>query len=160
MNARLTSVVAALLFAIWLPGCNSLAGPKDWDDHTQGLPFVFGYEEGMAAASSQNKPAMLFVTATWCGWCKKLAQENFNDEEVKELLSNFVCVIVDGDVETQAAAKLGANGYPHIVFVSPTGDKLSECSGYASVSEFKPLVEQALEKSRRGGPGAEPSTPR
>ena len=112
MGARLTRIVAALLFPIGLlAGCGTAAtGPKNWDDHTQGLPFEVGYDRGMKAASNQNKPAMVFVTTTWCGWCKKLANENFNDSEVKQLLTNFVCVIVDGDVETAAAKKLGADG--------------------------------------------------
>ena len=30
---------------------------------------------------------MFFVTTTWCGWCKKLARENFRDPEVKKLLN-------------------------------------------------------------------------
>jgi thioredoxin-related protein len=66
------------------------------------------------------------------------------------MLSNFVCVIVDGDEEKSAASKLGANGYPHLVFLSSKGDKLEEQSGYAPVAVFKPLVQKALEKSRQG----------
>ena len=69
-------------------------------------------------------------------------------EAVKELLTNFVCVIVDGDVETAAGQKLGASGYPHIVFVSAKGDKLAENSGYAPAAEFKAVVQKALDKSR------------
>lgn len=150
MGARLTFIVAALLLSIGLlAGCGgSATGPKDWDDHTQGLPFEVGYDQGMKAAAAQDKPAMLFVTTTWCGWCKKLADENFNDAEVKELLAHFVCVIVDGDVETAAAQKLGANGYPHIVFLSTKGETLGEFSGYGTVAEFKPVVEKALQKAR------------
>jgi thioredoxin-related protein len=140
-------VAALLLFAgCLLVGCGS-GGPKDWTDHTQGLPFVVGYDKGLTAAAAENKPAMMFVTTTWCGYCKQLAEENFNDVEVKELLKNFVCVIVDGDVEKSAAGKLGAEGYPHIVFLSSHGDKLEESSGYVPVAVFKPIVERALEKS-------------
>lgn len=121
MGARVSFIVAAFLLSIGLlVGCGgSATGPKDWDDHTLGLPFEVGYDQGMKAAAAQDKPAMMFVTTTWCGWCKKLADENFNNEEVKELLTHFVCVIVDGDVETGAAQKLGADGYPHIVFLPP-----------------------------------------
>lgn len=124
MNANRNRFVAMLLLLgiYLLAGCGS--GSKGWADHTQGLPFVFGYEEGLKAAAEQKKPAMMFVTTTWCGWCKKLAEENFNDSEEKELLSNFVCVIVDGDEEKAAARKLGVGGYPHLVFLSSSGEKL------------------------------------
>ncbi|MGI8978396.1 MAG: thioredoxin family protein [Pirellulaceae bacterium] len=152
MDARLTRIVAMLLIIAGglLAGCGT-RGAKNWDEHTQGLPFVVGYDKGMNAAAAENKPVMMFVTTTWCGWCKKLAEENFHDAEVKELLSNFVCVIVDGDVETAAAQKLGASGYPHIVFLSAKGEKLGENSGYAPVAEFKSVVQKALDKSRDKG---------
>lgn len=150
MNTHWNRIAFVLLmFGIYfLAGCGG--GSHGWAEHTQGLPFIFGYEKGLAAAAEQKKPAMMFVTTTWCGWCKKLAEENFNDAEVKDLLSNFVCVIVDGDEEKSAARKLGANGYPHLVFLSSTGEKLEEQSGYAPVDVFKPLVKKALEKSRQG----------
>ena len=99
MDACLTRMAAILLILAGglAAGCGS-RGPKNWDEHTQGLPFVVGYDKGMNAAAAENKPVMMFVTTTWCGLCRKLAEENFNDTEVKELLTNFVCVIVDGDV--------------------------------------------------------------
>src|SRR5262245_5892139 len=145
MNFRKLTLLGFALVACSFVGCG---GHGDWSEHTQGLPFVIGYDAGMKAAAEQKKPAMMFVTATWCGWCKKLAEENFNDPEERELLSKFVCVIVDGDSEPGAAQKLGADGYPHIVFLSSSGEKLGENSGYAPVAEFKPLVKQALEKSQ------------
>lgn len=149
MDARLTRNVATLLILAvgLLAGCGT-RGPKNWDEHTQGLPFVIGYDKGMNAAAAENKPVMMFVTTTWCGWCKKLAEENFHDAEVKELLTNFVCVIVDGDEEAGAAQKLGASGYPHIVFLNSQGEKLEENSGYAPVAEFKAVVQRALDKAR------------
>ena len=125
-------------------------GPEKWQHHTQGLPFVVGYDKGLQTAQPQGKPAMMFVTTTWCGWCTRLASENFNDPEVKQLLGNFVCVIVDGDTEREAKTRLGATqGYPHVVFVTCRGERLGECLGYKPVSAFKPIVENALGRSRR-----------
>lgn len=143
-------------FVAWLlvGGIYLLAGcgirTQGWADHRQGLPFVLGYEEGLTAAAEQKKPVMMFVTTTWCGLCKKLAEDNFNDPEVRQLLANFVCVIVDGDEEKSATRKLGSTGYPHLVFLSSTGEKLGEQSGYAPVAAFKPLLKKVLEKSRQG----------
>ena len=123
--------------------------PKQWREHTQGLPFVIGYQKGLELAQAQGKPAMMFVTTTWCGWCKRLSQESLNDAEVRDLLENFVCVIVDGDTEQEAKSQLGVSAsYPDIVFVSPQGERLSECSGYKPVNEFKPIVQAALQRVR------------
>ena len=136
-----------LLLSSLLAGC----GSQEWDEHTQGLPFVVGYEKGLELAQSEGKPAMMFVTTTWCGWCKKLASESFNDPEVQELLKRLVCVIVDGDTEKDAQATLGADqGYPHVIFLSANGKKIGECVGYVPVDEFKQIVEQALAQADAG----------
>ena len=96
-----------LVVCLGILGCESSTPPADkWADHTQGLPFVVGYDQGRAAAAAQGKPAMMFITTTWCGWCKKLANESFNNPEIRDLLANFVCVIVDGDTESDAMRQL------------------------------------------------------
>lgn len=125
---------------------DAVADTHAWNEHTQGLTFVVGYDAGLAKAKAENKPVMLFVTATWCGWCKKLANESFNDPEVRQLLDQFVLVIVDLDTEGQVAEKLGVQGVPYIVFESPDGRKLSVTEGYKPVPEFKADIEHALEQ--------------
>lgn len=174
MSTRKTRhVIAAMAIGVCLLGCRgrhwhavlgdqtplvqsgAQAVPKQWREHTQGLPFVIGYQQGLEQAQAQGKPAMMFVTTTWCGWCKRLAQESLNDPEVRDLLEHFVCVIVDGDTEPEAKAQLGAaDSYPDIVFVSPQGQRLAECSGYKPVNEFKPLVQLALQQVPTAGSNA------
>jgi thioredoxin-related protein len=138
--------ILALVVCLGIPGCRST--PDKWADHTQGLPFVVGYDQGRAAAAAQGKPAMMFITTTWCGWCKKLANESFNDPEIRDLLANFVCVIVDGDTESDAMRQLGARGvFPQIVFVSSHGEILGGCLGYVPTEKFKSITEEALRQS-------------
>lgn len=121
---------------------------KDWSHDTQGLPFVIGYAKGMEKARSEGKPAMVFVTATWCKWCRRLAEESFNDPKVRQMLSKCVCVIVDADEEGDVKSQLGAEGVPYIVFLSPDGEFLGECLGYKPVSQFEPIVKEALAAAR------------
>jgi len=125
---------------------DAVADTHAWNEHTQGLTFVVGYDAGLAKAKAEDKPVMLFVTATWCGWCKKLANESFNDPEIRQLLDKFVLVIVDLDTEGEVAEKLGVQGVPYIVFESPTGQKLSVTEGYKPAPEFKADIEHALEQ--------------
>ena len=130
------------------------AEKEKWGDHTQDLRFVIGYEKGLELARSHDKPAMMFVTTTWCGWCKRLANENFNDPEVQRLLDSFILVIVDGDTEEDAQRALDfPGGYPYIAFVTPNGEKLGSVRGYRPVKDFKPIVQEALDRAR-GGEGA------
>jgi formylglycine-generating enzyme required for sulfatase activity len=127
---------------------DSLGEDSKWAEQTQHLPFVISYEQGLAEAKAKNKPLMFFVTTTSCGWCKKHAQENFNDDTVKSLLDNFVLVIVDGDTEPEALAALDAKrGFPLLIFQSAAGEKLAEQVGYAPVDVFTKVIEDALAKA-------------
>ena len=156
LNARVYVAVACGVILLGLSGCgnarqeaevetgNAVADPHAWNEHTQGLTFVVGYDAGMAKAKAEDKPARLFVTATWCGWCKKLANESFNDPEIRKLLDQFVLVIVDLDNEQKVAEELGVEGVPHVVFESPEGRKLAVNVGYVPAPEFKAAVEHAL----------------
>ena len=112
--ARVLLPILTLVACLGILGCESSTPtpsgqanfPDKWAEHTQGLPFVVGYDQGREAAAAQGKPAMMFVTTTWCGYCKMLAKESFNDPEIRGLLANFVCVIVDGDTESDAMRQL------------------------------------------------------
>ena len=139
--------IAFAASCLMLTGCGPAGSSGDkWAEHTQGLPFVIGYEAGMAKAQAEKKPVMLFVTTTWCGYCKKLAAEDLTDPDVRKLLELFVLAIVDGDSEGAAASALGAQGFPHIVFKGPDGDDLGSISGYVPVDQFKAAVEEAIMK--------------
>lgn len=157
MCKHLTSLaLSTIAIPALLAGCEPTAHDENgavhaggkWESHTQGLPFILGFEEGQAAMRSSGKPGMMFVTTTWCGWCKKLAHDNFRDPAVRSMLENFVLVIVDGDTEGVAARKLGANGFPHVVFQSSDGTTLATVRGYRPLAEFKPVVESVLKKTR------------
>lgn len=118
--------------------------PAKWREHTQGLPFVIGYERGLEEVRARHKPAMLFITTTWCGPCRNFANDNLTDPEIRELLGNFVCVLVDGDTERRARQEMGTRGYPHIVFLSDRGEKLAEFHAYRSPQQFKAIAEAVL----------------
>jgi thiol:disulfide interchange protein len=151
MSRRTYPAFALVILLSILAGCGTggpsspTAGGGDdkWADHTQGLPFVVGYEAGMAKAQAEKKPAMLFVTTTWCGWCKKLAADDLTDPDVRKLLELFVLVIVDGDAEGDAVAKLGVSSFPRVLFQNVDGTTIADVSGYAP-GQFRAQLEQAV----------------
>lgn len=118
-----------------------------WAEHKHGLTFVHGYEQGIEQVKASGKPGMFFVTTTWCGPCKKLASENFTDRQVRELLDEFVLVIVDGDTDNAGLEAFETEGFPHIVFLSSDLEKVGEVLGYTPPAEFTPVVQQALQRS-------------
>ncbi|QDV70324.1 Disulfide bond reductase DsbH precursor [Rosistilla carotiformis] len=121
------------------------ASAEVWDEHTVGLPFLYGYDEGLAKAQAEGRPAMIFLTTTWCKWCKRMSATCLQDPEIRGLLEqNFVLVLVDGDQESAVKRKLKNTGYPHIVFISPDEQILASQNGYAEPDAFKQVIAQAL----------------
>lgn len=117
---------------------------SSWESHTQGLPFVIGYEAGMAQARDQQKPALVFFTTHWCGVCQKLASHSFTDPQVRALLGQFSLVLVDGDRERAAVQRFGVPGYPCLVVLADDGEPFAYMLGYMPPEEFAGKLRQAL----------------
>lgn len=142
--------LAKSMAALFVLAATSVAqsGPgKDWSHHTGKVPFVIGYDAGLATAKESGKPLMLFLTTTWCGWCKKLAADSFSDEAVAKELEAFVPVIVDGDVERDVIARFDIGGYPDVRFVTVDGQQLGHVGGYVPKAEFRAAIAAALRKA-------------
>ena len=142
--------LAKSMAALFVLAATSVAqsGPgKDWSHHTGKVPFVIGYDAGLAQAKESGKPLMLFLTTTWCGWCKKLAADSFSDEAVAKELEAFVPVIVDGDVERDVIARFDIGGYPDVRFVTVDGQQLGHVGGYVPKAEFRAAIAAALRKA-------------
>jgi len=136
--------IAVVASCVLFSGCGPAGSSGDkWAEHTQGLPFVIGYEAGMAKAQAEKKPVMLFVTTTWCPPCKMLASNDLADAENQKLLEPFVLVIVDGDAERDVVAKLGVESFPRVLFQAVDGTTLADVSGYAP-GQFRAQLEQAV----------------
>lgn len=59
-------------------------------------------------------------------------------------LSNFVCVIVDGDTEKEVCSKNGVQGYPDVRFMTLDGKTHAQVGGFVPVDQFLAQVDAAL----------------
>ena len=56
-------IATALLSGVFAFG---QASPEEkWKGHTGKLPWIIGYEKGMAEAKFSGRPAFIFFTTTW-----------------------------------------------------------------------------------------------
>jgi thiol:disulfide interchange protein len=105
-------------------------------------------EEDKAIAESQSsgKPIFYEFSATWCGPCRALNEEVFNDKASADFINkNFVPVQYLGtqtrsSFYTPAAEKMqqkhGLQGIPSVVVVDPKTDKSTVTTGYGGKDEF------------------------
>ena len=59
-------LVSGLALALLVGGASTLmAAEKNWTESKGKLPFIIGYEKGMAEAKFSGRPMMVFFTTTW-----------------------------------------------------------------------------------------------
>ena len=80
---------------------------------------------GLALAEKANKPVLIDFYADWCTYCHLMDNTTFQDAEVLNELSRFVCVKVDLTTTTEeglaAARKYQVLDLPTFVFIDTKG---------------------------------------
>lgn len=92
---------------------------------------------------------MVYFYTTRCGWCKRMDQYTFGNDEVKKTLNeNYVPIRVDsysGEkvkvegkqvTERQVAAMYRVRAHPVTWFLKPSGEQIAPRLGYADADEF------------------------
>ncbi|MDZ4724078.1 MAG: thioredoxin fold domain-containing protein [candidate division Zixibacteria bacterium] len=146
--------------------------PKRQIDKTKitWLPYDVGY----SYAKAEKKHLFIDFTAVWCGWCKKMDKETFQDTAViRAVNENFIPVKVWGDTDsllefdgykiTQkdlAHTEFGVDGYPAFWFQSHEGRKVGPLPGYrdsATMLKVFDYVKEYKYDTTRTGNNAEKS---
>ncbi|SHJ79083.1 Thioredoxin-like domain-containing protein [Reichenbachiella agariperforans] len=114
----------------------------------------YSVEEAQAMQSSVEKPIFVDFTAVWCGWCKKMDQTTFSDEEVAEKMNaSFYPVKLDIDSPEQfmfggkkvtakeLAQDVGITGLPTMVVFDPDLSSHELIVGYQKKNQFLGTIE-------------------
>jgi len=128
--------------------------------HAQKVPWM-SWEEAVQKASTEAEPKKMFIDVytDWCGWCKKMDKDTFQDSEVAAYMTeNFYMVKLDAEQKEpiefggktytfvasgrrgyhQLAAALlqGKLSYPTVVFLDENLKMLSPVPGYQKPDAF------------------------
>ncbi|WP_168563922.1 thioredoxin family protein [Crateriforma spongiae] len=97
------------------------------------IPWKNSPEAALNAARSEGKPILVFVTAEWCHYCKKMKKDTWSDRTASSVVAaNFQTLMLDGDRDKAVVKKLGLNGYPATLIYTPDGEFVTQKSGYMS----------------------------
>jgi thioredoxin-related protein len=131
-----------------------------WHTQAQELEWM-SWEEAVTKATTEENPKKIFVDVytDWCGWCKKMDKDTFQNPKVAEYMNaHFYMVKFDAEgkdpIEFQGktfkfvpsgrrgyhelAAALTNNrlSYPTVVFLDSNLKMLSPVPGYQKVDPF------------------------
>ncbi|MBR9852972.1 MAG: DUF255 domain-containing protein [Algicola sp.] len=144
----------SLLFIVMI-GFNAQAQEINW----------ISWDEAVRLSKTDASPKKIFVDVytDWCGWCKKMDKNTFQNPEVsKYMQDNFYMVKMDaegkdpieyqgktfkyipsgrrGYHELAAALLQGRMSYPTVVFLDEKLNMLSPVPGYQQVEPFMQIA--------------------
>lgn len=120
------------------------------------------FEDALNKAKEKNKRVIVDIYTDWCGWCKKMDKDVYENSEIKKIVKkNFVFVKLDAESSEmisyngknfsgqQLAEFFGATGYPTTIFLEPDGSviefkydsvTMKNIPGYFNKDEFKKIL--------------------
>jgi thioredoxin-related protein len=111
----------------------------------------YSYEEGKVLAKIEKKKVFLHFYADWCVFCRKMAKDTFqNNNVVSTLNDTFIAIRVDSDNEPDLAAKYGVRGLPANWFLTEMGQPIVSIPGYIAPDALLSLLKEVNEVKTGG----------
>jgi uncharacterized protein YyaL (SSP411 family) len=141
---RILVIAAGIILMISVAAQNK--GTKEVTE-TGAIQFnTASWNEILSTAKEENKPVFLDISASWCGYCKRMKANVFTNPDVANLYNaTFINFSVDGEKGEgiQLAKKYGVKGYPTFVFLNPDGSISYQTSEYHNKDAFLKLAKKA-----------------
>ncbi len=138
--AKPLMLILAVFLSLTLSG---YAGAQSAD-----LTF-YDFETALKKAAEEDKLALLYFRADWCGFCRRLETEVFTQPRARQALEkNVVPVSVNVDKEKNLARRYRAQVLPTLTFIKPDGELLGYWEGFADAETLERILDYiAAQKS-------------
>ncbi|MCA9040979.1 MAG: thioredoxin family protein [Planctomycetaceae bacterium] len=102
-------------------------------------------------AEVNDRPLLVFFTASWCGPCQSVKQTTMqNPSVIRELSKNFVPVMLDFDQNRYLASQLNVSVVPTIMVLDPSANSLLHKVTNTSSSMFVRELQKAKQLKEEG----------
>lgn len=129
------------------------ADTSESDAWTDAMP-VSEMTTAFDTAADEEKFVFIYVYAPWCPYCQRIEQEVYTDGDVQALMNeHFVMVRVNADDPEEThqfegkevaapdlANRLGARGFPSLIFMDETGEHIGTLPGAVERDDFMLLM--------------------
>lgn len=103
-----------------------------------GLVWHKDLQQAAREAVRQQKPILVMVEASWCGYCRKMLQETLtNPQIIARVNRQFVPVLLNADSQARTVQRLQVSAYPTIVVLNSSQQVLARIEGYQSAAQLE-----------------------
>jgi len=135
MKTEFIVIIAVAILALVSLGFLFTSG-DDSQSTTESINWNTDLNSALTTAKNTNKLVLVDVYAPWCGYCKEMDKNTFQNPKVQEKLSNYVLVKVNGDENPDFVMKYQIYGYPTVLILDPDGNIVKTVSGYQEPDDF------------------------
>ncbi len=104
------------------------------------IQWLHDLDAAKKRAKEQNKVLLVDFYADWCGPCRAMDAQVWNQPEIAGLAAKFVCVRVDYDRERTAAEWYEVKGIPAMLFLDGFDNKTLHVLGYRSAPDMRAIM--------------------
>ena len=109
-------------------------------------------DDVLRVAQQERRPVLLFITASWCHFCRDMEATTWADPGVAAAVAEHaIAVRLDKDDRPDIDARYGQGGWPSTVVLSPDGETLGGGT-WLDAPEIIGLVADAARRVRTEGP--------
>jgi thiol:disulfide interchange protein len=125
-----------VLFAAIVIVMAGIALSKNFLEGKDRIPWRRDLDAATIEAKRDNKPRLLYFTASWCGPCQRLKTETWNDKNVESKLAGYVPVKIDIDEHADTAQNFQIDGIPTFIVLDGSDAPLKRSTGFMPASDF------------------------
>ena len=103
------------------------------------VAWVERYDDALKQAADQKKFLVVDLSASWCGFCRRMAREVYPNSEFVDFSRGkvFVRLFADTDPEGERIArKFGIRGFPTIIVLNAKGEEAGRLEGFRPAPEL------------------------
>ena len=118
------------------------------------VAWVKKYDDALKQAAEQKKFVVIDFSASWCGYCRKMAREVYTDKEFIDFSRThvFMRLFLDKDAEgSRLGRKFNVRGFPTIVVLNIKGEEAGRLVGVRGARKLIRDLEQVFDSSELYG---------